>query len=682
MTNQNNMLPVLLGWGNSQADKLKVVNSEDLRSEELVKLLGLSKAASESMGICDRDAIINRQELVRISTKYTKLMQKIGDICNKNVDVPYDGDSFIREFAPTIQGKNYSSLFSKKLKVINDILLHISEKENLVGDIKIFSEHTDRFLKEFIVTEREFAKKAEEEVEKIVNLQGTVKVRLRPFRYGYSFLNVVKTETYGYKKYSLYTTGRTVLIEKPIKWKDWHWLMFNTIFFPCAIYVFLENKRRSKMLKEKMIVSETPINLIIDIGRWVVEEFLDVVQTGSKPTCDNEDGGLAFELKDGTDFELMNDICVNVAYTYDALNKLRVHVIDVEKEDFSDLTLSNLKSDEFDSSFAGYTKKEIGNFNDKLNSMKLSTRSSFTHSSIIHKVLIKAYSDKRENVFGWNSIDFPNTKIAYMYDSLRDIYSSSDITEHFKHVRGYRMFVRKFLDNLLLANEYTKCIFNFAKANKLPICFPEILPSNEHKIFFDELYPIHLMLNGKTASRDLMPIKSLPVLNGQIISLTGANGGGKTVTLVELAYAVYMAQSGFPVFGKGFSLNPKKILGMVFIERGEGSTLELVMNKTKKVFEAIQEAPGNECLVLLDELGTGTQEIGGLDLGIKILSSMSSKKVSVLYNTQISELAQFADKNLNGISCKINTEHEISKGIGKGEPEKLADKVGLTEFLN
>lgn len=67
-----------------------------------------------------------------------------------------------------------------------------------------------------------------------------------------------------------------------------------------------------------------------------------------------------------------------------------------------------------------------------------------------------------------------------------------------------------------------------------------------------------------------------------------------------------MAQSGLLVFGTDFRLNPKSKIGMVFLERGSGSTLELLLRKSKDILEA-RNGEGNGTIFVLDELGTGTQ---------------------------------------------------------------------------
>ena len=60
-----------------------------------------------------------------------------------------------------------------------------------------------------------------------------------------------------------------------------------------------------------------------------------------------------------------------------------------------------------------------------------------------------------------------------------------------------------------------------------------------------------------------------------------------------LIAAIYLAQSGLPVFGAKLSLNVKKIIGMVFLERGSGSTLQLLLEKYKSLLVSLDKCDRN-----------------------------------------------------------------------------------------
>ena len=127
-----------------------------------------------------------------------------------------------------------------------------------------------------------------------------------------------------------------------------------------------------------------------------------------------------------------------------------------------------------------------------------------------------------------------------------------------------------------------------------------------------------------------------------MLGLTGYHGGGKTVTSLAVVTNIFLAQSGLPVFGQGFRLNVKDVLGMMFIERGGGSTCELLLDKIVIILKEIQNVHNSKVVLVLDEVGTGTQEMDGHKLGKDVLSKLSNIGVSVLFSTQIQSLAEFA----------------------------------------
>jgi DNA mismatch repair ATPase MutS len=93
--------------------------------------------------------------------------------------------------------------------------------------------------------------------------------------------------------------------------------------------------------------------------------------------------------------------------------------------------------------------------------------------------------------------------------------------------------------------------------------------------------------------------------------------------------------------------------------------------------ELLERHKENDVFLVLDELGSGTGEVDGLDYGKKVLTKIRKHKVSAIFSTQIFELANFAEKDLGAIS--IN--HKIARGIGKGNLKGLMEKVGIDQYL-
>ena len=142
-----------------------------------------------------------------------------------------------------------------------------------------------------------------------------------------------------------------------------------------------------------------------------------------------------------------------------------------------------------------------------------------------------------------------------------------------------------------------------------------------------------------------------------------------------------MAQSGLSIFGIDFTLNVKTRIGMSFLERGGGSTLQLLLRKSKEILKSLDGTGQNGTLLVVDEVGTGTQELDGLAFGELFLAKLAKSGCSVIFSTQITNLAKYAERNLNAECFTFDLSHRISPGIGSGGIETLIDQMKMKKLL-
>jgi hypothetical protein len=288
-----------------------------------------------------------------------------------------------------------------------------------------------------------------------------------------------------------------------------------------------------------------------------------------------------------------------------------------------------------------------------------------------------------------NSQDFKlssNLERLYLKFSVERLCSTPAFADIFGRIQKYRQFVRDHVSRLMEIRQIANAYRTMSEEWGFNFTFPKLLSDEEHTVTFKEIIPVHLigrkMGGGKVLhSYNLVPIQSFGDLNGRMLGLTGPNGEGKTVTEEALLDAIYDAHSGLPIFGSGFALNVKKALAAVFPERGDGSACELMLVKMKNVLEALQQLPANQTVLVIDELGGFTQEDSGLGIGSRFLRTISNHKCSTVFATQITELAEFAERELGAFCCKVTSGHQIVKGIGRGMAEELAVRVGLDAML-
>ena len=128
-------------------------------------------------------------------------------------------------------------------------------------------------------------------------------------------------------------------------------------------------------------------------------------------------------------------------------------------------------------------------------------------------------------------------------------------------------------------------------------------------------------------------------------------------------------------------MNVKDVLGMMFIERGIGSTCELLLDKIVAILKEIKNVHNSKVVLVLDEIGTGTREVDGLKLGEDVLAKLSEMGVSVLFSTQITSLAEFARDELGAQCLRVDEKHNLSIGIGRGGMDSLRKRKGLDKLL-
>lgn len=226
----------------------------------------------------------------------------------------------------------------------------------------------------------------------------------------------------------------------------------------------------------------------------------------------------------------------------------------------------------------------------------------------------------------------------------------------------------------------------FARAKysiEIRASMPELVDTN----FLELIEARHPLLIKKLGRNSVVPL-NLNTKDSKIIVITGPNAGGKTVALKTVGLLCLMVYSGIHI--PAFPDSKLPFFENVFIDIGDQQSIEddlsAFSSHLKSIKEILSEA-NDKTLILLDEIGRGTDPAEGTALASAVLTELHQKGSTVLATTHYGELKIFAgnEQGFQNSSMEFDNRllsptYRFKQGVpGSSFAFEVAAKIGFPE---
>ena len=211
-------------------------------------------------------------------------------------------------------------------------------------------------------------------------------------------------------------------------------------------------------------------------------------------------------------------------------------------------------------------------------------------------------------------------------------------------------------------------------------------------------HPLLVWQHKHESGHEVVPIDVKIEPETRVIAITGPNTGGKTVTLKTLGLAVLMAKAGIFVPAK----EPVELpwFNQVLADIGDEQSLQQSLStfsghirRISRIIAAIKpedasESPSNS-LVLLDEVGAGTDPAEGSALAIALLNYLAEHTLLTVATTHYGELkalkyqdARFENASVEFDDSTLQPTYRLLWGIpGRSNALSIAQRLGLNSDI-
>jgi DNA mismatch repair protein MutS2 len=170
-----------------------------------------------------------------------------------------------------------------------------------------------------------------------------------------------------------------------------------------------------------------------------------------------------------------------------------------------------------------------------------------------------------------------------------------------------------------------------------------------------------LRLDGRAA--DMVPLDFDPAAGVRTVVITGSNTGGKTVALKTIGLLTLLAHTGLPVPADPRSEFARfdRVLADIGDEQSLQTSLSTFSAHVRHLTAAFEHTRAGRSLVLLDELGAGTDPIEGGALACAILQQLAARQTFTVATTHLGVVKQFVQDHRQMVNAAVRFSTETLK---------------------
>lgn len=246
--------------------------------------------------------------------------------------------------------------------------------------------------------------------------------------------------------------------------------------------------------------------------------------------------------------------------------------------------------------------------------------------------------------------------LTHFFVSLENnIFETIETLEKIDFMYACTRYSKKYKANFIIPNVENKFVLNNARHPLIDI---------------DKVIPSDFYMNPD--------IKSVIV--------TGPNTGGKTVAIKTIGLAVIMMMHGLPVLADETSAIP--YFENIFVDIGDEQSIEQNLSTfsshMKKLIKILKEAD-DKSLVLIDEMGSGTDPMEGSSLSLAIINRLIKKGVRSIITTHLTpiKISAMENKNIENACVEFDVQtlmptYRLIMGIpGNSNAIEISKRLGL-----